>query len=189
MISELQITVEASQSLAAALGAPTLKQKHRKYTVVHTYVLVLRDGPPSIQLLALQLDSQLSSNKSKFSCCSRSFYAANFNIFCRASHTNSRSRYSWTIIILHRIVSFSIYYACKIFKLIFIHFMLTQLQANVRFWLHFLIYESCWATKDGFWHVCFHKWMVLFMSRILNVNVHSYIMKDINQVESICIEK
>ena len=118
MISELQITVEASQSLAAAaLGAPTLKQKHRKYTVVHTYVLVLRDGPPSIQLLALQLDSQLSSNKSKFSCCSRSFYAANFNIFCRASHTNSKSRYSWTIIILHRIVSFFSFYACKFLSL------------------------------------------------------------------------
>ena len=27
------------------------------------------------------------------------------------------------------------------------------------------------------------------MSRILNVNVHSYIMKDINYLESICIEK
>ena len=71
----------------------------------------------------------------------------------------------------------------QIFKLIFIHFMLTQYRQMWDFGFIFWFMNHVRQPKTVFGMCVFHKWMVLFMSRILNVNVHSYIMKDINYSE------
>ena len=122
IISELQITVERASHQQQH---QELQLSNRSIESILQYVCTsAQRRPPFYIALALQLDSQLSSNKSKFSCCSRSFYAANFNIFCRASHTNSKSRYSWTTLLLFYTGLSLFYLRLQIF---FIHFMLTHI--------------------------------------------------------------